>query len=87
MVCEAGNCGYHYFNFLYQPDSQWLLGYYFDGKGSAGKPDNEEASILTDGEIKTGPGETGTAPVATAPPALQNTGCAAASQHHLDVQQ
>ncbi|HDC2661593.1 TPA: hypothetical protein O7142_004119 [Salmonella enterica] len=68
MVCEAGNCGYHYFNFLYQPAAHQLLGYYFDGKGVwVGKPNNEEASILTDGEIKTGPGETGTAPVATAP--------------------
>ncbi len=56
MVCEAGNCGYHYFNFLYQPDSHRLLGYYFDGKGVwVGKPDNEEASILTDGEIKPAP--------------------------------
>ncbi|HHX9739910.1 TPA: Ivy family c-type lysozyme inhibitor [Salmonella enterica subsp. salamae] len=68
MACEANNCGEHYLNFLYQPDEHQVLGYYFDGKGVwVGKPNNEEASILTDGEIKTGPGESDTAPVATAP--------------------
>ncbi|HGW6104737.1 TPA: hypothetical protein ACNIQM_002905 [Citrobacter werkmanii] len=65
MVCETGNCGYHYFNFLYQPTEHLLLGYYFDGKGYwVGKPNNAQAMILTDGQIKTGPGETGTAPAA-----------------------
>ncbi|SUH06280.1 prophage protein [Salmonella enterica subsp. enterica] len=88
MVCEAGNCGYHYFNFLYQPDSHQLLGYYFDGKGVwVGKPDNEEASILTDGEIKTGPGEAGTAPVAAAPASVPASPDAPPAQYHLDVQQ
>lgn len=68
MACEANSCGYHYLNFLYQPDEHHLLAYYFDGQGTwVGKPNNEEASILTDGEIKTGPGEAGTAPVAPAP--------------------
>lgn len=33
-MCEDGDCGGHYYNFAYQPDSQDYVGYYFNGKGS-----------------------------------------------------
>lgn len=46
-VCENGNCGNHYFNFLYAPDEHLVQGYYYDGKDHwVGKPDAEEVKVL-----------------------------------------
>lgn len=53
-VCENGNCGNHYFNFLYAPTEHVVRGYYYDGKGHwVGKPDAEEVKVLRGSETDT----------------------------------
>jgi len=53
-VCETGNCGNHYFNFLYAPAEHLVRGYYYDGKGHwVGKPDAEEVKVLRGSETDT----------------------------------
>ena len=53
-VCETGNCGNHYFNFLYGPAEHLVRGYYYDGKGHwVGKPDAEEVKVLRGSETDT----------------------------------
>ncbi|MFU0883325.1 hypothetical protein ACM26M_19050 [Kluyvera cryocrescens] len=65
-VCEPGNCGGHYFTYIYQPEKHVLLGYYFDGTGRyVGKPTLEVAAMLRGEAMPAAPAAQNTVPADT----------------------